>query len=117
MGVSESLTEDVLLAVEATPTRVRYLTDDGHTNVIGVATRSQVKSRMMADKADDEARQKVKLSKLESPELSVSEVFSSGNMRTQVESGATQSAPGKPDVDATSIVVDPETFVEHVGFF
>ena len=111
VGVSDSLTEDVLLAVEATPTRVRYLTDDGHTNVIGVATRSQVKSRMIADKADDEARQKVKLSKLESPELSVSEVFSSGNMRTQVES---ESAPGKPDVDATSIVVDPETFVEHV---
>ena len=114
VGVSDSLTEDVLLAVEATPTRVRYLTDDGHTNVIGVATRSQVKSRMMADKADDEAHQKVKLSKLEPPELSVSEVFSSGDMRTQVESGTTQSAPGKPDVDATSIVVDPETFVEHV---
>ena len=77
--------------------------------LLHVILNSQVKYRMVADKADEEAHQKVKFSKLESPESPISEVFNSVNWQITAKSGATQLDPDKPDVDATSTVVDPGT--------
>ena len=67
VGVVDNLPEDVLLAVEAIPTSVRFLDDARDETNVCVVTRSQQKTRELAEESDVRARGKVKLSSVVTP--------------------------------------------------